>query len=219
MIKRKVESSLVATGFCDFLGRCNGLNKIGFEKWVFYPGMLFDSLDTWWGEGGNRAKRHEGIDICFFKDKSGRNYRLDHSALISVIHNGQVIKIDDDYIGQSVFVSHDIYDSNGSQLHSIYGHTKPYSKINIGSTVRAGDLIAAIADVKNKKAKMLPHVHFSIAWIPQQLPYEKLNWKTLGNPQIVTLVNPLDMIICRYTTMKFNASINLATMWQKFTRG
>ena len=48
--------SLKKTRFTEFLIRENSLDERGFQEWVFCPGMLFNSLDKWWGDQGLRDR-------------------------------------------------------------------------------------------------------------------------------------------------------------------
>jgi hypothetical protein len=200
------ECTLEKTGFSRCLVRCNGLDEIGFESWVFYPGMLFNSLDKWWGEGGDRPRHHEGIDLCLYRDKQGQNFRLDGATKIPVMYAGKIIKIEEDYLAHSLYVRHKIYDGNGRQLYTIYAHTEPYTGVDTGSIVNEGDIIATIAGDENKKEIMLPHVHISMAWVSESLPCERLNWDTMNESGLVTLCDPLEVIDCEYTTIRFDPS-------------
>ena len=120
--------------------------------------------------------------------------------------NGKIIKVDDDYIGKSVYVSHKIYGSHKRQLYTVYSHTRPYSSVVAGSRVSVGDIIATIEDAGKKKAKMLSHIHLSMAWIPRPFACENLNWQAMNDPRMVTLCNPLEVISCKYTTIPFDPS-------------
>ena len=182
--------------------RYNSLNERGFEKWIFHPGMLFRSIDRWWGDGGSRNHPHPGLDLCLYRDGNANHHALDEKIRIPLIYDGEVVSVIDDYIGESVFLIHDICDSKGNQLHSIYGHTKPYDGLARGKTFHEGDVIATIRDTKELKVDIMPHLHVSLAWVPKNLPYNKLNWKTISDPDIVTLLNPLEFIDCKYLVLK-----------------
>ena len=192
------------TEFSDFLIRNNGLDAAGFQEWIFYPGMLFESSDKWWGDGGRRDRAHEGIDICFYRDKADQCFRLDESTRIPVMYDGEIIKVADDYIGRSIYVSHKIYAKNRRQLYTIYSHTQPYSSVVAGRRVSAGDIIATIENAGKKKVKMLSHLHLSMAWVPRPFACENLSWQTMNDPRMVTLCNPLEVIFCKYSTIPFN---------------
>jgi len=184
--------------FSEFLIKHNDLNKFEFEEWVFYPGMLFNDLYKWWGDGGVRQRPHEGLDLCFYRDKAGQEHSLDERIKIPVMYEGEIIRIEDDFLGKSIFVSHGIHDDLGNRFHTIYGHTNPYSGVAIGKTLSEGDAIATIADARKKKTEISPHLHISVAWLPKSFPYERLDWETMSNRSMATLCDPLEFIDCKY---------------------
>ncbi len=184
--------------FNEFFIKHNDLDTTGFEKWVFYPGMLFLDQEKWWEIGGIRRHLHEGLDFCFYRDKTGQDYGLTEKTKVPVMYDGEVVCIEDDFLGKSVFVSHAIHDNCGNRLYTIYGHTSPYHGVTIGEVFREGDTIAAIADTREKSTQIAPHLHISVAWLSKDFPPEKLNWKTMSDSSIVTLCNPLEFVFCKY---------------------
>ena len=196
------ELPMEKTRFSEYLVQRNGLDERGFERWAFYPGMLFNALSKWWGNGGKRERPHEGLDIFFYRDKEGQYHKLGKETAIPVIYGGEVIKIADDFLGKSVYMSHGIYDSNGNQLCTMFGHTRPCIGIQEGKVLGGGDVIAHISDTAREKAGVVPHLHISIAWIPSYLPYNRLDWNTFSDPGMVTLVDPLEIIDCKYTVLE-----------------
>ena len=196
------ESIPRASEFGERLARCNALYGLGFEEWVFYPGMLFRALGTWWGNGGNRRRPHEGLDVCLYRTKDRKVHRFDEKTRIPVMYEGEVVKIGDDFLGRSVYISHSIYDSHGRQLLTIYGHTRPHDGIHPGRVLSEEDVLGAIADPGKRRGEIPPHIHISVAWVPRSLCYEKFDWETIGDPGIVALLNPLDVIACRYSILE-----------------
>ena len=188
------------TQFAEVLVRSNALTERGFHEWTFYPGMLFLSRDKWWGDWGKRDRPHEGVDLRFYRDREGIIQHLPETPLsVPALYDGTVVNVLKDYIGTSLFVCHDIYDTKGKQLHTIYGHTDPVAGMGEAVTVRAGSIIATIADAAKKKAKMSSHLHLSIAWISPGHSHELLNWDMLSNHNSVVLVNPLPILGCPYS--------------------
>lgn len=61
-----------------------------------------------------------------------------------------------------------------------------------------GNILATTANVR-EHARILPHVHITVAWIPVSFPHERLTWKMINAPQITTLCNPLEFIDCKFT--------------------
>ncbi len=194
--------SLPVTVFCENLVQHNNLSAQGFAQWAFYPGMLFNAQDKWWGDGGRRASPHEGIDICLYRDSSGAIQFIPKAARIPVIYAGQVKRILDDYLGSTLYLAHEIYDSRGNQCYTIYGHVAPCAGIAPGDSIRDGEIVAAIADTEDRKINILPHVHISVAWIPESFPSEQLNWSMLNQASVITLLNPLDIFSCTYTVLE-----------------
>lgn len=180
--------------FRDALIRLNGLDKQGFADWVFKPGMLFKDTTVWWGGGGDRRIPHEGLDVCLYQDVSGQNYPLTEKTVIPAMYDGKIVRIHDDFLGKSIYVMHEIYDINGNRFYTVYGHVNPLFSVAEGRELREGDPFAEIEGVGTRKAVIPPHLHLSVAWIPETFPYERLNWDTMGNPNAVTLCNPLDYL-------------------------
>lgn len=193
---------LPRTRFNEYLVEYNRLDERGFDKWIFHPGMLFHSTDRWWGDGGSRDHPHQGLDLCLYRDGNGEDHTLDGKIKIPLIYDGEVVRVIDDYIGKSVFLIHDICDDKRHQLYSIYGHTEPHDGIGRSKTFHEGDVIATIKDTNEIKVDIMPHLHVSLAWAPKYLPYNKLDWKTISNPDIVTLLNPLEFIDCQYSVLE-----------------
>ena len=197
-----LEYLLPRTRFAEYLRGHNSLDENGFEKWIFHPGMLFNSTNRWWGDGGSRDNPHQGLDLCLYRDRNGEDHTLDEKMKIPMIYDGEIANIINDYIGKSIFLIHYTCDGKGNQLCTIYGHTEPYNGFVRGKTLNEGDVIATIKDTREKKVDIMPHLHVSLAWVPKSLPYNKLNWKTISDPGIATLLNPLELIVYKYTVLK-----------------
>ncbi len=191
-------TQLIATSiksrFYDYLLAANGSQMAGFKNWHFQPGMLFNSLETWWGEKKPRAIPHEGLDLCCFEDTAGLINWLDQSIKIPATFAGEIVKIGRDFLGQSIYLSHDIFASDGRQLYTAYGHTRPLPSLRVGQPVAAGDLIGTVAAPSRKKIKVPHHLHLSLAWIPVGLPREDLNWQNLGADRTISLIDPQSIL-------------------------
>lgn len=182
------------SSFWDALIRLNGLDKQGFVEWVFKPGMLFNDLFLWWGDGGARRMPHEGLDVCYYRNVSGQNFPLTKKTVIPVIYDGKIVRIHDDFLGKSLYVAHEIYEGNGKRLFTVYGHISPLRGTAEGKELREGVPFATIADAGTGKTVIPPHVHLSVAWISVTFPFERLNWDAMGDPNVVTLCNPLSCL-------------------------
>jgi hypothetical protein len=190
-----------ATGFGECLVGSNALGNLGFEEWVFHPGMLFNALAKWWGDQGKRNRPHEGLDLCFYRTKGREVRRLDERTKIPVMYGGEVVKIGNDFLGASVYVCHSIYNNHGDQLLTAYGHIKPDGGIYPGKVLREGDILGTIAEIRKRRREIFPHVHISLAWISKSLCYQQLDWERIGDPGVAVLLNPLEIIGCRYSIL------------------
>ena len=184
---------LVKNRFTEMLLDANRIAAAAFKCWVFRPGMQFNSPRKWWGDCGPRDFPHEGVDFCLYEDCSGQVHRLDGKTRIPVMADGVVRAMFKDYLGQALIVEHDDLQGEGIYL-SIYAHTRPRDGLRCGHAVRAGDIIAAIADTRHSKAKILPHLHLSIGRPSPDLVYENFVWNIMRDPGRVTLLDPMDVI-------------------------
>lgn len=197
-----MNSPLSRSRFSKYLVDCNNLHVQGFTRWVFYRGMLFNAREKWWGHGGNRNNPHEGLDLCFYLDTEGRFRRLTAGVRVPVMYSGEVVKIEDDFLGKSVYMRHDLYDARGNRLCTIYGHTAPDSHVHTGTSLGEGDVFAALADAGGKRVKAPPHLHISVAWVPVSITDERLGWKVVSDPDVVSLVDPLELLACEYEVVE-----------------
>lgn len=184
---------LVKIRFAEMLFDANPILSAAFKCWAFCPGMQFNSPHKWWGDLGPRDFPHEGVDFCLYEDRSGQVHRLDQKTHIPVMADGVVRAIFKDYLGQALIVEHDDLPGEGIYL-SIYAHTRPREGLRRGHAVRAGDIIATIADTRHSKARILPHLHLSIGRPAPDLVYENFVWNIMRDPDRVILMDPMDMI-------------------------
>lgn len=185
--------------FMEHLVSCNALCNDGFKEWVFHPGMLFNAGVKWWGDKGKRNRPHEGLDLSLFRTGDGEVRHLNKGSLIPVMFAGKAVKISNDFLGESVFVCHGIYNNRGEQLLTAYGHLKLDKGIYPGRVLREEDLLGSIADTGNRKIEILPHLHISVAWISKSLRCEDLDWAYISDPGMAVLLDPLQIIDCRYS--------------------
>ena len=186
--------------FSTYLIKHNNLNNIGFKQWIFFSGMLFQNFSKWWRSGINRINFHEGIDFCFFEDKSGKYHSLNKDIVVPVMYNGEIVYVCEDFLGKSIFVKHRSYKKRGKILYSIYAHTNQTLRIGLPNTVNEGDKIATIADIKKKNSKISAHLHISTIWLPDKFPVEMLNWKALSKFESSSFCDPLSFIDCKYSS-------------------
>jgi hypothetical protein len=175
--------------FADLLAH-NQPQLAGWRRWVFLPGMRFRGLRQWWGAEKPRPAPHEGIDLCSFEDTGGNIVRVDGNLKIPATFAGAIVKIAADFLGQSIFLSHEIYSDSGRQLFTIYGHTEPRAALAAGQAVAEGEIIAEIAASAGDKNIPL-HLHLTFAWVPLPLPAAQLSWEMLSADPSITLLDPL----------------------------
>jgi murein DD-endopeptidase MepM/ murein hydrolase activator NlpD len=177
------------SNFFDYLLASNRPYMAGFKKWLFQPGMLFNSPETWWGEKKARATPHEGLDLCCFEDVTGQIKQLDADIKVPATFAGKIVKIDRDFLGKSIYLSHEIFAADGRQLYTAYGHTEPLAALQAGQAVAAGEIIAAVA-APGKNPEIPVHLHLTLAWIPAARPGGRLSWQNLGADRDITLLDP-----------------------------
>jgi hypothetical protein len=192
---------LKRTPFTQFIVQENGLNDDRFMEWAFHPGMLFGALNKWWGCQGERTRPHEGLDLCFYKDRHNKIFRLGKKTKIPVMYDGVIVKVMDDFLGQSVLVEHRLSDLTMSRFYSIYGHTVPNGNLKVGMDVKQGGIIATIADAAQTKKNVLSHLHVSVGWSSQEIFYDQLDWDKISTQETLTLIDPLNILDGDYSIL------------------
>ncbi len=177
--------------YFQYIESCNELACKDVEKWIFYPGMTFKNRKKWWPDKGERPTEHEGLDICYFRNRSGSTLQFDPTTRIPVMTSGTVLGICKDFLGRSVFLRHE-----GDDMVSVYAHIVPVAHITRGSAVSGGEIIGTVADTTGRKNKMPPHVHLTIMKIQEKLSVDYLDWNFICNSGKVTLFDPLSLIFC-----------------------
>ena len=72
--------------------------------------------------------------------------------------------------------------------------TTPKAGIRPGRVVTEGEVIATIAGTRHSKANIRPHLHFSLGRPSPDLVFEHFVWNVMRDPNLVTLLNPQDLI-------------------------
>ena len=194
----KIKMALHHPNYTHMIIEANQPALVNFDLWIFHPGMLFQSLDKWWGDFGRREFPHEGIDFCLYKNRIGQMHRLSSETQIPVIFGGVVRAMFKDYLGQAIIVEHETDNiANGKYL-TVYAHTKPRKGVQPGLQVKKGDIIATIADTRHSKANILPHLHFSLAIPNPDLGYQDFVWNIMRDPARITLLDPLNLVKADY---------------------
>jgi hypothetical protein len=181
--------------FMEFLVARNHSRMDGFRRWMFQPGMGFQSSEKWWGDRGRRAAPHEGLDLAIYEAASGTVKTMDQYIQIPAAFFGRIVKIVPDFLGKSIFMLHEIYQAEGMRLWSAFGHTVPAASLVIGQDIEAGEIIGTIAAPAGLKPTLPPHLHLTFAWVPVDVSPDLLTWKNLGRDPGITLIDPLAVIL------------------------
>ena len=188
--------------FTEMLIEENAPDLNGFDCWIFCEGMLFGSPHKWWGDHGLRDFPHEGIDLCLYRDATGQIQRMDKKIQIPLIEDGTVRAIFKDYLGKAVMIEHHDRTGDTGKFISFYAHTDPSADIEVGVMLKAGDIIASLADTRHSKARIIPHLHFTIGRPTQSFSYDGLVWNTIRKPEMMTLLDPLPVIDWPYQKLE-----------------
>ena len=192
------EYPVINSSFAASLLTCNPRLAQGFQGWLFYEAMLFHGSHAWWGEGRRRERPHEGVDLSLYRDGRGRCRRLNHGTRIPVILDGTVVKNVSDFLGQSLYVSHELGDGQGRRLYSFYGHMESLAGVGPGRRVQEGEVVGTIADSQMSQKTIHPHLHLSIAWVPETFRSDRLDWETMSTEKEIVLLDPLKVLHLKY---------------------
>lgn len=183
--------SLNKSGFTENFIRVNALAG-SFTEWLLCNGMLFNSTQSWWDSLKKRNKPHEGLDLAFYRNNKNSITGLDENTKIPVILDGVVIGIFDDFLGKSLFIRHDVEKSDDGVLCTIFGHIAPNKDLYPGKQVKAGEIAATVSAAKGSVLR--PHIHITVGWALKEISDELLDWNAIGNPEIMKLTDPLELI-------------------------
>ena len=76
-----------------------------------------------------------------------------------------------------------------------------WTELNEDCFFEEGEIVASISGTEDKRLKILPHVHISVALIPESFPAEHLDWKIINESPDIILLNPLDVLNSDYTIL------------------
>lgn len=184
--------SLKKSAFTDYFLEANDLETDDFKEWLLCDGMLFNSSERWWGDRAKRKNPHEGLDLVLYSDGNNSVTKVSSATKIPIMFDGIVVGIFDDFLGKSIFVTHPISDSENRKLCTIFGHTDPASDLYVGKMVKAGEVVGRVANAG--KSKVGSHLHITIGWAQRETMDDLLDWKMIGDSQVMKLINPLDLI-------------------------
>ena len=129
-------------------------------------------------------------DLLAYLDGQGIVRRLDERTRIPAMYDGVVVRTCDDFLGRSIVMEHPL--PAGGVIYSMYGHTVPRSGLQVGQVVRAGDVVAHLADATRSRTGVLPHLHVSLGWAPRALAPDRFAWETIA--ETLTLLDPLQAL-------------------------
>lgn len=187
-------ANALARIFWQSLVSLNRLDAIGFNRFLFAPGMLFDQPHTWWPGGRGRPTTHEGLDVCFFEATGGRLCRLDETTRIPMAFDGELIGMCKDFLGKTIIARHFFPDSAAPPLYGLYAHILPESGRNVGDHLTAGQALGHIAPVKPGKSPLPPHLHLTFARADRLPPVEELSWPVLNRLDRGAFYDPLRVL-------------------------
>jgi len=188
-------TTLPRSGFSDCLIRKNGLGRSQFERWLFYPGMLFETASEWWGDRATRNRPHEGLDICLYQNRRNQICPLDENTKIPAMFDGVVVGVIKDFLGQTIVMEHrNLGSESGVHCYTFFGHTRPTEGLAPGQSVKEGEPIALLSGVRGSKRGMLPHLHLSVGLASSAIPHDRLHWRHIGTSSALTLIDPLQLL-------------------------
>jgi hypothetical protein len=172
----------------------NRLDRLGFDRFVFFPGMLFLTFETWWGKNSVRKTAHEGLDICFFINTRQYPYRLDETVQIPILFEGLIVHRMKDLLGQTIVVRHSADWVGEKTLLSFYAHIMPDHQLRIGDAIQPGQSLGTIVDPQKVNSRLLPHLHVSLAWESMLPPVSVLTWNLLNQVDRSAFLDPLEVL-------------------------
>jgi len=184
---------LKKTSFPEALVGVNALKRRGFHEWLFCPSMLFQSMDTWWGDQRKRDNPHEGLDLFLYSDKQGRTHRLDSETKIPAMYDGEVVRILGDFLGKTIIMRHGALSNEEGELFTIFGHTEPAENVFEGKTSKEGEVIASLSSLAQAKSGIEAHLHISLGLLSPSVSYEHLDWQMIRDPDYMVLLDPLQI--------------------------
>ena len=165
------------------------------EKYYLYPGMEFRSELKWWPDAGVRPTLHEGIDICYYTDPEGVEYAVRPDFNVPVMADGQIFAICEDYLGHTLFLEHTFQPNpEKRRFLSIYAHMVPLPHLEVGDTLKAGQVIGCLADTTGRKNRMPAHLHLSLMDADRDISPEEFDWNLICYGEKADLLNPVDHI-------------------------
>ncbi|WP_005036418.1 hypothetical protein [Holophaga foetida] len=183
--------TLSPSHFTEHLLAANTLDPHRFQAWALAPGMGMGQRETWWGSLKPRPMLHEGVDLCCYFSPGGELHLLPERVQVPAIFDGVVVKLLPDYLGSSIFIEHEV---ESGVLLTIFGHTLPRPDMAVGCRLRAGECFCAMAPRRVSRTAPHAHLHLTLAWSPEPVIYEGLDWSNMGDGRRVQLLDPVPVL-------------------------
>lgn len=161
-------------------------------RWSFQAGMLYQDNGCWW-KPARRVHPHEGVDFCGYYAGMRGEVKKVGLDLVPSLYDGIVVRINDDFLGKTVWMKHPAIQCDRLILFSALGHIRPKKTITEGACISQGEEIGRIAPVR-KGATIAMHLHLSVFWAPPFLRTERLCWPDLPSNRMIRLLDPLSII-------------------------
>jgi len=129
------------------------------------------------------------------------------AKLIRTREHSKQTTIIDDFLGKSMIVRHDRIGVATKRFYTIYGHIKPLGNIRTDARVKQGDVIATLASLRRPHAGLIPHLHISLGWASGTTPKDRLDWQTITDPGVMTLLNPLKFLNWQHRVVEKDCSL------------
>ncbi len=152
--------------------------------------MHFSDPYQWWNTK-KRQCRHEGLDIATFLDYSASVQSFPENAFVPVFLPGIAVHTHEDFLGHTLYVRHDQIRQQSKVLYSLYAHVD--TAVTPGEAMPAETIIARLSSIVPSKT-ISPHLHFSIAWVEENLKFENISWENIADHSAIELIDPIHFI-------------------------
>jgi len=99
--------------------------------------------------------------------------------------------LEQDLLGQSMAVSFSLWPGGNQTPILVYSHIDPAPGLAPGDKILQGQLIGQTFDARQKKSRLLSHLHLSCVLIAGTINETFLDWTLFSNRDKVTYVNPI----------------------------
>ena len=183
--------------FSDYLDVISQVNNLSCSlgngqkvQWLFHCGMLFSSMDKWWGDFKFRHSAHEGIDITYYRTHPGEMLCFDDSFKVPAMDDGIILNICDDFLAQTLVIEHKNSISSSKRILFAYAHIIPEKGLKIGNIIQKKAVVARVCDTY-KNPLLPPHLHFSCFEISKEVEPKHLNWDLFSSDPGINLIHPV----------------------------